>query len=208
MDFSIRFWDKAAERYARRPVADVGAYEKKLAVTQQFLGADMRVLEFGCGTGSTAIVLAPQVAEYLATDASSKMIDIARAKLSDKPIPGLKFDVATLDDYRGQSEIYDAILGLNILHLLRDPDHAIQQVYGLLKPGGVFISNTACLSDTRPYLRLITPVGKLLRLMPYVKFLSRKGLETSMERAGFEIDYKWIPETTKDVYFMVARKSR
>ncbi|ABC29998.1 SAM-dependent methyltransferase [Hahella chejuensis KCTC 2396] len=206
MDFSIKFWDKAAERYARRPVADVGAYEKKLAVTQQFLRADMRVLEFGCGTGSTALVHAPQVAEYVATDASSKMIDIARAKLRDQPVPGLKFDVATLDDYNGQSEIYDVILGLNILHLLRDPDQAIQQVYRLLKPGGVFISNTACLSDTRPYLRLITPVGKLLRLMPYVKFLSRKGLEASIESAGFEIEYKWIPETTKDVYFLVARK--
>ncbi|AZZ92381.1 methyltransferase domain-containing protein [Hahella sp. KA22] len=208
MDFSIKFWDNAAERYARRPVTDVSAYEKKLAVTQQFFSADMRVLEFGCGTGSTALVHAPRVAEYLATDASSKMIDIARAKLRDQSVPGLRFDVATLDDYSGQSESYDAILGLNILHLLRDPDQAIQQVYRLLKPGGVFISNTACLSDTRPYLRLITPVGRLLRLMPYVKFLSRKGLEASMERAGFEFDYKWMPETTKDVYFLVARKRR
>jgi cyclopropane fatty-acyl-phospholipid synthase-like methyltransferase len=37
---------------------------------------DMEVLEFGCGTGSTAIVHAPHVKELRAIDISEKMIGI------------------------------------------------------------------------------------------------------------------------------------
>jgi cyclopropane fatty-acyl-phospholipid synthase-like methyltransferase len=53
MGHAAYFWDKIAEGYAKRPVADQGAYERKLATTQRYLRADMEVLEFGCGTGTT-----------------------------------------------------------------------------------------------------------------------------------------------------------
>jgi cyclopropane fatty-acyl-phospholipid synthase-like methyltransferase len=48
-----KFWDRMAERYAKRPVANEDAYRKKLEVTRSYLEPDMQVLEFGCGTGST-----------------------------------------------------------------------------------------------------------------------------------------------------------
>jgi len=40
-------------------------------ITQQYFQATWRVLEFGCGTGSTAIVHASHVDHILATDLSS-----------------------------------------------------------------------------------------------------------------------------------------
>jgi ubiquinone/menaquinone biosynthesis C-methylase UbiE len=40
----------------------------------------MEVLEFGCGTESTAIAHAPYVKHIQALDISSKMIDIAQGK--------------------------------------------------------------------------------------------------------------------------------
>ena len=49
MTHSARFWDRIAARYARKPVADEAAYQKKLAVTREYLRPDMEVLEFGCG---------------------------------------------------------------------------------------------------------------------------------------------------------------
>ena len=75
-----RFWDKLAEKYARQPVADEEAYRTKLRVTQSYLRPDMEVLEFGCGTGSTALVHAPFVRHILAIDFSTKMLEIARGK--------------------------------------------------------------------------------------------------------------------------------
>jgi len=61
MDQSAKFWDKIAERYSKRPIADEAAYEKKLQVTREYFRPDMEVLEFACGTGSTAIEVAPLV---------------------------------------------------------------------------------------------------------------------------------------------------
>lgn len=54
-----KFWDKMAERYSKRPVSDEAAYQKKLQITQEHLHPHMELLEFGCGTGSTAITHAP-----------------------------------------------------------------------------------------------------------------------------------------------------
>ena len=56
-----KFWDRHAERYAKSPVADEASYQKKLQVTREYLRPDMEILEFGCGTGSTAITHAPYV---------------------------------------------------------------------------------------------------------------------------------------------------
>jgi 2-polyprenyl-3-methyl-5-hydroxy-6-metoxy-1,4-benzoquinol methylase len=206
MNSSIRFWNRSAERYARRPITDHGAYLKKIALTQEYFRPEMDVLEFGCGTGSTARIHAPRVRSYLATDASPRMIDIARERQADDVGNNLRFEVATLDDIQHRQQSFDAILGLNILHLLRDPEYAIQQVFNMLKPGGVFISNTACLQDTRPYLRPVALVARILRLAPFVKFLSRSDLEKEMEGAGFIIRHRWIPEDSEDVYFLIASK--
>ena len=61
MDRSAKFWDRIAKRYAKRPVADDAAYQKKLEITQSYFQPHMEVLEIGCGTGSTAITHAPNV---------------------------------------------------------------------------------------------------------------------------------------------------
>lgn len=208
MNSSISFWNRSAARYARRPIADQNAYLRKIAVTQKYLHPHMDVLEFGCGTGSTALIHAPRVGSYLATDDSTRMIDIARERMAIQAASNLRFVVATLDDMQHRQQEFDAILGLNILHLLHDPGSAIRQVFSMLKPGGVFVSNTACLQDTRPYLKPIAFLAQLLRLTPYVKFLSRRQLERHLEQAGFQVEYRWVPETSKDVYFMIARKPK
>ena len=206
MNSSIRFWNRSAARYARRPIPDQNAYLRKIALTQKYLNPEMDVLEFGCGTGSTALIHAPRVRSYLATDASPRMIDIARKRKAGKDADNLRFVVATLEDMQHRQQAFDAILGLNILHLLRHPEVAIQRVFSMLKPGGVFISNTACLQDTCPYLKPVASLARGLRLAPYVNFLSRCQLERHLEYAGFQIDYRWVPETSKDVYFLIARK--
>ena len=55
MSKSDKFWDKTADKYSKKAVPDEEKYQQKLAETQEFLSEDMHVLEFGCGTGTTAI---------------------------------------------------------------------------------------------------------------------------------------------------------
>lgn len=80
MSNEARFWDKHAASNALRPVADQKTYEKKVELTRSYFHDDFDVRELGCGTGSTALVLAPHVRHILATNTSPAMIDIARGK--------------------------------------------------------------------------------------------------------------------------------
>ena len=157
---SAKFWDKVALKYSKRPVADEAAYQRKLEVTQQYLRPDMQVLEFGCGTGSTAIVHAPHVAHIHATDISGKMIEIARSKAASGNITNISFEVSTIEDLDARDGAYDVVMGHSILHLLEDKDAAIAKAHRLLKPGGVFVSSTFCGGDSHRWLRFVLPVGQ------------------------------------------------
>jgi ubiquinone/menaquinone biosynthesis C-methylase UbiE len=205
-DYSTKFWDRIAERYAKNPVADETTYQKKLAATQQYLRPGMKVFEFGCGTGSTAIVHAPLVNEYQAIDVSPKMIDIAKRKLAETQINNLTFNVAALEDFPTQEASFDAVLALSILHLMNDWDEAIRRVYKMLKPGGIFVSSTACIADAMPYLRYILPIGKFFRLVPLVHVFSEQELKSSFRQAEFDIEYELATTTSKDACFLIAGK--
>ena len=205
MDRSAKFWDKIAERYSKRPVADEAAYQKKLQVTRGYFRPDMEVLEFGCGTGSTAITHAPYVKHILAIDISSKMIEIAQGKADANNIENVTFERSTIDDFTGSDQGFDAVLGLSILHLLDNRDEVIAKVHKMLKPGGIFVTSTACIGDTMKFFKIIAPIGKFFGLMPVVKVFTTKELEDSLTDAGFEIDYQWQPGKGKAV-FIVAKK--
>ena len=69
-----RFWDRIAPKYATDPIADLAGYEATLQRVQGLLSPQHDVLEIGCGTGSTALRLAPFTRSLLATDVSSQMI--------------------------------------------------------------------------------------------------------------------------------------
>ncbi len=199
------FWDKIAERYAKRPVPDEDVYRRKLEITQGYLRPDMKLFEFGCGTGSTAIKHAPFVDHLHAIDVSEKMLDIARDKAAKADVDNVTFERAAIDDLHVADESYDVVLGLSILHLVADRDRTIAKVQKMLKPGGIFVSSTVCLGDKLWFFKYIEPIGRFLGLMPMVKVFTVKALEDSLTKAGFELDHRWVPEKGHTA-FIVAKK--
>lgn len=206
MASSSRFWDRIAERYAKTPVADEASYQKKLQITRSNFRPDMKVLEFGCGTGSTAISHSPYVGHIRAIDVSSKMIEIAKEKASRAKVENISFEQLTIETVDVADQSLDAVLGLSILHLLEDKEEAIAKVHRMLKPGGVFVTSTTCLGDSMSFFKIIAPVGRLLGLMPLLKVFTTAELVASLTDAGFEIDHRWQPGKGKAV-FIVAKKA-
>ncbi len=204
MTRSARFWDRIAERYAKKPVGDEAAYQKKLAVTREFFRPDMQVLEIGCGTGSTAIAHAPYVGQIRATDISEKMIEIAKGKAAEANVQNVTFETLATEDLDVASESVDAVLALSLLHLLEDKEAAIARIHDMLRPGGVFVSNTVCLGDNMKWFRFIGPIGHWLGVFPLVRLFTRNELENGLRHAGFDIEHTWQPD--KWVVFIVARK--
>ena len=206
MNNSVKFWDKIAERYSKQPIADEAAYQKKLQVTQEYFKPDRSVLEFGCGTGSTAIIHAPYVKHIRAIDVSSKMIEIARGKAEAQNINNVTFEQLSIDELTVSDGALDMVLGLSILHLLENKEQVIAKVYKMLKPGGIFVTSTACLGDSMEWFKIVAPIGKFLGLMPKVLVFTAKELADSLTDAGFAIDYQWQPGKGKAV-FIVAKKA-
>ena len=202
---SARFWDKIANRYARQPVKDEAAYQKKLEITQAYLRPDMKLLEFGCGTGTTALTHAPLVDRILAIDISSRMLEIAEQKAKAASIGNVVFERAAIDDFTAPDNSFDVVLGMSILHLLADRDMAIAKVHKMLKPGGVFVSSTVCLGNTMSFFKLIGPLGHALGVLPLLRVFTTQELVDSIKMRGFVIEHEWSPGKGTSV-FIVARK--
>ena len=206
MHQEAKFWDKIAEKYSKQPIADEAAYRKKLEITQGYFTPETELLEFGCGTGSTAIIHAPFVKHIRAVDISPNMIEIAKGKADREGINNITFEVATCDELTAPDTSLDVVMGMSILHLLEDREAMITKVYCMLKPGGVFISSTACLSGVMKLLKPLIAIGTLLGKAPEtVNCFSAKELEKSLTDAGFVIDYQWQPKKSAAV-FIVAKK--
>lgn len=201
-----RFWDRKAEGYAKSPIADLPAYEKKLLVTREHLRPDMKLLEVGCGTGTTALIHAPHVAHIRATDLSSQMIAIAKKKAADEGIDNVTFEQASIASLEAEDGAYDAILAMSILHLLEDRRGALEKLHRLLAPGGKLFTSTPCLSDGMAWVGWIAPFARLLGFFPYVECFSEQTLMDDLAATGFEVDYKWKPGPKKAL-FTIARRA-
>lgn len=187
-----RFWNKLARKYAARPVSDVAGYERTLDRVRHYLRSTDDVFEFGCGTGSTALKLAPSAAYITATDISEEMIRIAREKAAAENCANVTFETAAPDSTQWGDAAFDVVLGFNVLHLLRNRPEVLSNLRRVLKPGGTFISKTPCLGDLNPFMRLairlfVFAMGFITGKPPALTFLRAQELEREIEEAGFTL---------------------
>lgn len=203
-----RFWNRIARRYARDPIADMAGYERTLEATRAHLKRADVAFEFGCGTGTTALKLAPSAARIVATDISDEMIAIAREKASAEGVTNVEFAVATPDAAPFPDGSFDVAMGFNILHLVAARPATLAGVHRLLKPGGLFISKTPCLKEMSPLIALAVPLMQVIGKAPHVGFFTAATLEREIDAAGFEIIER-ARHASKDKdarIFLVARK--
>ena len=199
------FWDRLADKYAAQPIADEDAYRTKLARTQAHLTPEMEIFEFGCGTGGTAIAHAPHVRSVRAIDFSTRMLDMARQRAAEAGVDNVTFEQGDITSIAVEPGRYDMVLGLSILHLLKDRQAVIAQVYEMLKPGGRFVSSTACLGDSMKWFGYVAPLGRALGLLPMLNVMTPDQLRADMIRTGFVIEQDWRPNP-KSALFLIARK--
>lgn len=206
------FWDRIAGRYAAKPIKDPAAYEAMLADAAGRLRPTDRVLEIGCGTGSTAIRLAPHVAEWTAIDFSPEMLRIAETKAaSAKEAPkNLRFVLAdahgAFDGGPFDGAPFDAICAFQVLHLVDDLPGTLERIRAGLKPGGVLICKTWCFAEMKLRLRALFLVLRTIGLFPPVNALTKAALREKIRDAGFEIVEERVFGTNPNGPYIVARR--
>jgi len=187
MTDNAAFWNGLAEKYASQPVADPDAFDRKIEIMKARMTSQDIVLDVGCGTGSLALRLAPAAGHVHGLDLASEMTRIARGKAVEQKVDNVTFHTGPFDASFNAFEpgTLDGVCACSILHLVPDRRAALGRIYGLLKPGGFFVSSTVCLGETWiPYAPILS-IMRWLGKAPEISTITVQTLVDEIAAAGF-----------------------
>jgi ubiquinone/menaquinone biosynthesis C-methylase UbiE len=206
LDKSQAFWDRQAQNYDRAEEDFDQTYIRLLEKTKKHLRPGDLVLDYACGTGSTTLALAGQVKTIHGIDTSAGMIGVAESRLQENDRKNVRFAQASIFAAGLEEAAFDVILAFNILHLLADLPPVVQRIHALLKPGGLFISATACLAETRGLLQWALAITSKIGLTPHVNALKISELEAAILGGRFQVIESESLERKPVNQFVVAHK--
>ena len=163
------FWDKNAGRYDRFMRKDRAAYDEMYELIRPIV-RHKTVLELATGTGLIAKHIVNAAAHIEATDASAEMI--AEAKRDNRSAK-LYFSVQDMFCLPYAGESFDVVIVSNALHIVPQPEKALQEIKRVLKDDGVLIAPT------------FTHAGNSF---------SGRAKAFFMKLAGFPLHSKWTSE--------------
>ena len=132
------FWDKNAGRYDRFMRKDRAAYEEMYTLIRPVVKAKT-VLELASGTGLIAKHIVNAAAHIEATDASVEMVLEAKR---DNRSAKLHFSVQDMFRLPYADKSFDVVIVSNALHIVPQPEKALDEICRVLKNGGVLIAPT------------------------------------------------------------------
>ena len=132
------FWDRNAGRYDRFMRKDRAAYDEMYALIRPVVKAKA-VLELATGTGLIAKHIVNAAAHIEATDASPEMITEAKR---DNRSAKLHFSVQDMFRLPYANQSFNVVIVSNALHIVPQPEKALQEIRRVLKDDGVLIAPT------------------------------------------------------------------
>jgi len=201
-----KFWNLIASKYAASPITDIEAYEKKIEKLKSYLSAENHVLDIGCGTGTQCGDLSNDVKQVTGIDISSKLLVIAEQRKAERKIENVEFIQTTVFDERFMPGSFDVVMAFYVLHFFEDIDEVIRRIYGLLKPDGLFILETACMGEKGKIMGELVRLAGKLGFLPLINLLTTRQIEQTLEQAGFSIVDKTRFSESNDEYTLIAKK--
>ena len=131
-------WDKNAGRYDRFMRKEAAAYMQMYALLRPVVKAKT-VLELATGTGLIAKHIVNAAAHIEATDASAEMI--AEAKRDNRSAK-LHFSVQDMFRLPYADKSFDVVIVSNALHIVPQPEKALDEIRRVLKDEGALIAPT------------------------------------------------------------------
>lgn len=201
---SEKFWDNTAKRSSKELIKEEQSFAKLVARTKKHLKSSDIVMDYGCGTGVLANGIAGDVKEVHAIDISTGMIEVGKGRSKELKHTNIHFKQATIFDASFKKETFDAIVAYNILHLV-DTKPVVKRIAELLKPGGVFISTTACLAEKTPWWFIIFLFSRL-GLVPKVRKFKTSELDGIISSCNFTIsETKTLQRSTFNHYILAEK---
>lgn len=159
---------------------DGGAAAELAALRAAGLSADATVVDLGAGTGQFTLAAADAVRRVVAVDVSPPMLDLLRAKLSERGVGNVECVAAGFLTYEHAGEPADLVYSRLALHHLPDfwKAVALTRIADMLAPGGVLR-----LSDV---VYGFEPAEAEERLESWMSALAQESVEGGWTRAELE----------------------
>jgi len=203
-----KFWNLISSKYAASPISDKPAYEIKITKIKTYLTPEMSVLDIGCATGTQCGDIANNVKQVTGIDISSKLLAIAEQRMAERNLDNIEFIQSSVFDEAFQPGSFDVVMAFFVLHFFEDIDAVFKRVHELLKPGGIFISETACLGNKNKLMGGLLRFAGHLGFLPKINLLTTQQLEQSLKRTGFSITEKARFSKRSDAEFtLIAKKN-
>jgi len=202
-----KFWNLMASKYAASPISDRAAYETKIEKIKTYLLPDNIVLDIGCGTGTQCSDLAGNVKQVTGIDISGKLLKIAEQRMAERKLDNVEFIQTSIFDERFLQNSFDVVMAFYVLHFFEDIEAVFNRIHALLRPGGIFISETACLGEKNKISGNLLRFAGQLGFLPLINPLTTVQLKQALDRAGFSLLDKHIFSESNPEYTLIARKA-
>ena len=93
-----------------------------------------------------------------------------------------------------------------VLHFYEDIDEVFRRIHRLLKPGGLFVSETACMAEKDVITGKVVRIAGKLGFLPLINLLSTQQLEQALSLAGFSVIDKTKFSESNAEYTLIAKK--
>jgi ubiquinone/menaquinone biosynthesis C-methylase UbiE len=166
------------------------------------------LLELGCGNGTYTKMIEHATRKILATDYSGDMVKAAKKKLND--YKNIEIQQADCYDLKFPDSTFDSIQMANLIHVVADPQKAIDEVHRVLKTNGTLVVTSFTMDG-------MTFFNKIMMIYKYLKTVGKpptsgtrfglKSLTEFIAKNGFKVkESKLVGNTSKAIY-IVARKN-
>ena len=165
------FWDRISPLYDLfEHVYNGKVYSGTGAKVAELIDPSDVVLECACGTGAISQYIAPKCKKLIATDFSTGMLHQASRKC--RKYGNVVFKKADITALKCKDARFNKVVAGNVIHLLPEPEKALQELERVVKPGGKIIIPT--------YINMSRNTGTIA-----VKFISLLGADFKRQ---FDLD--------------------
>ena len=198
-----KIWDWYAPIYKRAMRAEERSYAFLYRRIPKLIRGK-EVLELATGPGLLAKRVAPVTKCMLATDYSAGMI--AEAKKGACP-KNLRFEVADALSLPYADASFDAVVIVNALHLLPEPERALREMARVLRPDGVLIAP----NFVKQRESLLTRFWEALLSLAGLRFANQWTPEEYLDflkKNGWEVRFYKVMQARMPLIYTECRRAR